>query len=86
MAYQVIVTAPARKQLLALPKQVRERAEKRIDALADDPRPPKCKALHGEWKGHYRIRVGEYRVVYRVEDDVLIVLVIRVGPRGDIYE
>ncbi len=55
-----------------------------IYALADDPRPPGCKKLVGE-KDRWRIRVGTWRVVYRVDDGVLLVEVVRVAPRGGVY-
>jgi mRNA interferase RelE/StbE len=52
--------------------------------LEQNPRPPGCKQLAGD-SGFYRIRVGDYRVIYSIEDDVLLVLVLKVGPRRDIY-
>ncbi|MGA2053356.1 MAG: type II toxin-antitoxin system RelE/ParE family toxin [Opitutales bacterium] len=55
-----------------------------IDALLENPRPPGGKAMTGLDKT-WRIRVGEYRVIYEVQDDRLVVLVIRVGHRGDVY-
>lgn len=68
-----------------LPDVYRDRVSDAINALADTPRPPGCKAMRGEPHGTYRIRVGDYRVIYRVTDAVLLVLVIKVGNRGDVY-
>ena len=60
------------------------RVDARILALAEDPRPPGAKRLAGS-EGLHRIRVGDYRVVYAIEDDVLLVLVVRIGHRRDVY-
>ena len=56
----------------------------RIRSLADDPRPPGSLKRSGEEK--YRIRQGDYRILYEIEDDVLIVVVVRIGHRRDVYE
>ena len=83
--YVVIFSPIAAKAIDRLPAQVVSRIRKAVDALAIDPRPRGCKKLTG--KGDkYRLRVGDYRVVYSVEDDQLIVLVIDLGHRRDIYK
>ena len=56
----------------------------RILALAEEPRPPGVVKMHGGG-GYYRLRVGDYRVVYAIEDDVLLVLVVRIGHRREVY-
>ncbi len=84
MAYEIIVQPRARKAFLALDGPVRSRVGAAIDALAADPRPPGAKALVG-MVGALRVRVGAYRVVYEVQDDRLVVLVIDVGHRREIY-
>ncbi|MDJ0899633.1 MAG: type II toxin-antitoxin system RelE/ParE family toxin [Xenococcus sp. MO_188.B8] len=56
----------------------------KIDALATEPRPEGVVKLKGE-ENLYRIRVGDYRVIYNVQDDRLLVLVVKVGHRGDVY-
>lgn len=83
-AYGVVVSRTARKQLLQLPKSATDRLGKAIDALALDPRPSGVVKLTGQEA--YRIRVGEYRVLYTVVDAVLLVEVIKVGPRGNFYD
>jgi mRNA interferase RelE/StbE len=67
-----------------LDPQIRGRLAPHISALADEPRPVGSKRLAGS-DDLYRIRVGAYRVVYRVEDDVLLVLVLKLGHRRDVY-
>lgn len=61
------------------------RVVRRIDRLAEEPRPPDARALTGEPAGILRIRVGDWRVLYRIEDDVLTIAVIDVGHRSSIY-
>ena len=55
----------------------------KIQSLADDPRPPGCQKLSGAEK--YRVRQGNYRIVYSIEDDRLLVLVVRLGHRKNVY-
>jgi mRNA interferase RelE/StbE len=85
MAYRIEVTPRARKDLRALPKRERQRIAEQIDALTTDPRPTGCKKLKGR-EDFYRIRVGDYRVVYQIEDEVLLILIVRVGDRKEIYK
>ena len=85
MAYRIEVTPRARKDLRAFPKMERQRIAEQIDALKTDPRPTGCKKLKGR-EDFYRIRVGDYRVVYQIEDEVLLILIVRVGDRKEIYE
>jgi mRNA interferase RelE/StbE len=83
-AYRVGLRASAEKQLAALDKPVRERVAAAIDALAETPRPSGAIAMQGA-AGLLRIRVGSYRVVYTVSGRELIVLVIDIGHRREIY-
>ena len=64
-------------------KKGRQRIVDRIAALADDPRPPGCQKLAGQES--YRIRQGVYRIVYTIEDDHLVVTVVKVAHRRDVY-
>lgn len=82
--YQVIIEKSAQKKLYKLPAAIRDRIIIKVKALATDPRPPGCKKLMG--REGYRIRIGDYRVIYLIEDGKLTVLVIDVGDRKDIYE
>lgn len=67
-----------------LPKSLLARLDRAILALADDPRPPGCKKLVGHYD-YWRIRVGDWRIVYTIQDDLLIVVIIEVAPRGGAY-
>ncbi len=85
MTYRVEWLPSAIHAFARLDPEVQRRLRPRIDLLAEDPRPPGAKTLTGSLRGHLRIRVGDYRVVYRVENDVLRVLVVRVAHRRDVY-
>jgi mRNA interferase RelE/StbE len=67
----------------SLEKPLRRRILAAIDALADDPQPPGCKKLVGQ--DGWRIRVGDYRILYELHDRVLLVIVVDIGHRGEIY-
>jgi mRNA interferase RelE/StbE len=82
--YRIEFTRPAMKELADLPRKVRERIAPRIDALTVNPRPRGVEKLKGE-DDLYRIRVGDYRVIYSIQDDRLIVTVVRVADRRDAY-
>lgn len=84
MQYEIHFKAPAQRALEKLERQARERLIEAIDSLAEDPRPAGCRKLRGK-RDLYRIRVGAYRVVYQVRDEVLVVVVVAVGDRRDIY-
>lgn len=82
--YQIEITPSALKQLSDLPRKPRERIAAHIEALGFEPRPRGVKKLSGE-DDLYRIRVGNYRVIYAIRDDRLIVIVLRLGHRKDVY-
>lgn len=84
MAYEVRLKPSAERTLRKLPAQIRARIGSRLDALAGNPRPSGCDKLGGV-DDLYRVRVGEYRIVYQVSDPVLLVLVVTIGHRGDVY-
>lgn len=84
MAYQISYVASAAKVLRKLDRQTARRILEAINRLADDPRPPGCIMLQGG-DGELRIRIGDYRVVYDIVDDELVILILRVGHRREIY-
>ena len=84
MAYAVVLKPAARRDLRKLPDDVRRRIASRIDALAGDPRPSGAEDLRGE-PDLYRVRVGEYRILYQIESKALVVLVVRIGHRREVY-
>lgn len=84
MAYRVIVLAEVEKQLLSIDKPVRDRLRKAIDMLGENPRRSGVIALQG--RPGYRARVGDYRILFTVHDDVIEVHVFRVAHRREVYE
>ncbi|MGH8168037.1 MAG: type II toxin-antitoxin system RelE family toxin [Woeseiaceae bacterium] len=83
-SYSLRIKRTAIKELEAIPtKADRRRIVKRIESLADNPRPPGARKLSGHER--YRIRHGRYRILYSINDRELIVHVIRIGHRKDIY-
>lgn len=84
MKYKVIIKKSAKKEIAALPKNVIKRVLIKIKKLADEPRPSGCRKIVGT-EDTWRIRVGNYRIIYNVFDDVLIIEVIAVKHRKDAY-
>lgn len=82
--YKVLIKPSAVKELENIPrKKDRQRIVERISTLADDPRPHGSQKLSGN--DRFRLRQGSYRIIYSIEDDALIVYVIKVGHRKDVY-
>lgn len=82
--FSVLVKASAANEIQRIgSKKDRRKIVDRIGFLADDPRPHGCKKLSG--RERYRIRQGQYRIVYSVEDSVSVVCVVKVGHRRDVY-
>ncbi len=84
VAYAIQFKPAALRQLEKLPRQAQRRIGLKIEALRDDPFPAGCKKLAG-LPDVWRVRVGDYRVVYRVHRGVLLVLVLAVGHRREVY-
>lgn len=88
MPYEIYEAAPARKALDKLARQQPADAaaiEDVIESLGDDPRPAGCSLLKG-YRGVWRVRMGNYRICYTVDDGKLVVLVITISTRDDVYE
>ena len=83
--WRVEMLPSARRELLVLRNPIQDRVRAAIRALADDPTPPDSIAMRGKGAGLHRLRVGMYRVVYRVQSHRVSVLVIRIGHRSEVY-
>jgi len=83
--YTIIFKNKARKELLSFPGYVIVSIEKKIDALAYNPRPSGYKKLKGSIN-EYRIRVGNYRVLYTIHDDIITVFIFKIAHRKDVYK
>lgn len=84
MTYAIEVLPAAERGLRKVHPQMRARIRGAVLKLAVDPRPPGARALKDR-PGYLRVRVGDYRVIYPIKDDVLRVVVVRVGHRRDVY-
>ncbi|MDF0643991.1 MAG: type II toxin-antitoxin system RelE/ParE family toxin [Nitrospira sp.] len=84
MAYSILLAPPAERQFRSLASAIQKRLVKRMKALQNDPRPPGVKKLSGE-DDLYRIREGDYRIIYTVQDKALLILVLKIGDRKEIY-
>lgn len=82
-SYKVLIKRSAAKELERLPDKIRRQVVARISALAAQPRPAGCEKLTGEEL--YRVRQGDYRIIYSIADAELVVHVIRIANRRDVY-
>jgi mRNA interferase RelE/StbE len=85
MTYQVRLAPAAVRQLRELDPPGRRRVQAAIDLLAENPRPPGARQLVGG-AGEWRVRTGDFRIIYDIRDEELLVLVVKVGHRRDVYE
>lgn len=81
--YKIEIKKSAQKEIKNLPNKELKKVVDKIASLAGEPRPAGCKKLSGEEK--YRIRVGSYRVLYGIEDDALVIYVVKARHRKDVY-
>ena len=82
-SYRLFIKPSASKEIEGLPKQDRRKVVAKIQGLAKDPRPAGCERLSGHEQ--YRLRQGDYRILYSIEDKDLIVAVVKVGNRKEVY-
>jgi mRNA interferase RelE/StbE len=82
-SYNLFVKKSAERELRALPKQDLRRVTERLLRLSHNPRPPGCEKLSGH--DQYRIRQGDYRIVYAIDDAARVVTLVKVGHRRDVY-
>ncbi|MBE9215992.1 type II toxin-antitoxin system RelE/ParE family toxin [Plectonema cf. radiosum LEGE 06105] len=85
MSYEIQISKSASKQIKKLSSELQERIQTKIDSLAIEPRPDGVKKLKGR-ENAYRIRVGDYRILYDIFDDILLISVVEVGHRSNIYQ
>ncbi|WP_144783243.1 type II toxin-antitoxin system RelE/ParE family toxin [Microbacterium sp. BH-3-3-3] len=84
MTYRVELLPSAVRAIRKLPPEAKRRIQAVIEVLADEPRPPAAKKLTA--RPEWRVRTGDYRVLYRIEDEVLTIVVVHAGHRRDVYE
>jgi len=83
--YKIVYTTQAAKTLLKLPKSTAQLIREKIERLVKDPYAslPNAKKLHG--RPGYRLRVGEWRVIYEIRDEEVLIIVLKIAPRGEVY-
>ena len=84
MAYRILLKPSAERELNRLPLALTERIERTIDALAADSRPPGVKKMQGA-ANLWRVRVSDYRIVYEIHDREIVIVVLRLANRKDVY-
>jgi mRNA interferase RelE/StbE len=82
--YELLIEAGAEREIRKLPRDVAERVVVALKALASSPRPPGCRRIAGA-KACWRIRVGDYRAIYEIDDRQRAVRILKVGHRRDVY-
>lgn len=81
--YQIDIALSVRRQIEELPGNIRQRIKREIAKLAFNPRPENAKELRGSLTGRYKIRLDHYRLVYRVDDDAVTVVILKAGMKHD---
>lgn len=84
MPYTIELRPTARRDLKAFSREILRRISRKIDSLADNPRPPGVEKLSGG-ENSYRVRAGDYRILYDIRDEVLLVIIVRVRHRREAY-
>ena len=82
--YKIEIKKSATKEIARLPKNILKRVLTKIQSLSNEPRPSGCKKLTADEK--YRVRVGDHRILYSIEDGKLVVYVVKVGHRKKVYD
>lgn len=83
-AYRIEIKRSAAKELERIPPKDRDRIAEKIRSLSSDPRPTQAKKLSGEEK--YRIRQGDYRILYQIQEDIVMIVIVKIGHRRDVYK
>jgi len=84
MLFEIEIHPDARDDLASLPKKIQRQVDKKLLSLAQNPRPTQARRLQGN-KDLWRIRSGDYRIIYEIRDHIMVVLVVRIGDRKDVY-
>ncbi len=84
MTYEVEITPAAKRQIKKLTKSIQQLIVERLEELVDNPRPPGVIKMEAE-ENLYRVRVGDYRIIYEIQDSVLLIVVVKVGHRANVY-
>lgn len=84
MTYEIRILPTAAREIRKLPPEAKRRVQAVVELLSEEPRPPAAKKLTA--RPEWRVRTGDYRILYRIEDSILTVIVVRAGHRRDVYD
>ncbi len=84
-SYKLSLKVSAQKELKKIHKPLIAQIVKRIQALAADPRPHNCQMLNQD-EGYFRVRQGDYRIIYEIDDEAGLVVILKIGHRSDVYK
>jgi mRNA interferase RelE/StbE len=85
VSFRIELTKSAAKELRSFPKPAQKRIAKTIDSLSENPPDPTKTKMKGNNPFH-RVRVGDYRIIYEIQDDILLILIVKMGHRKDVYK
>ena len=85
MSYRIVISKRALKELELIPSKINSQVISTINNLSLEPRPPGCRKLKGQQEYFWRVRIGNYRVIYVIEDVIKIIQIRRIAHRKDIY-
>ena len=86
MSHRIEFRPAVLRGLKKLPRIAQQRVSKAISLLEENPRPPKSEFLQGQLRGYLRIRTGDYRIIYCIDDEAHIISIVKIGDRKDIYK
>jgi mRNA interferase RelE/StbE len=84
VSYTIELRPAALRDLKSLPREILDRVSRKITSLSDNPRPPGVEKLRGT-EDSYRLRVGDFRILYKIQDQVLLVVIVKVRHRREVY-
>lgn len=84
-SYSIEILPTARRELLSLPRPIQKRIGQKIDSLKNNARPAGVKALKSKHGDFFRLRVGDYRILYEIRDKLLLIIVVKIGHRREVY-
>ena len=86
MSHRIEFRPAAVRGFKKLPRSAQHRISRAIDLLKENPRPPKAEFLQGQLRGYMRVRTGDYRIIYCIDDEAHTVSIVKIGDRKDIYK
>ena len=85
MVYEVEFRPAAARDLRKLDRQGRRRVLAAVELLCENPQPPKADRLQGQWRDYWRVHTGDYGIIYTIEQERLVICVVKIGRRKDVY-